>query len=333
MDFTFGLLLYNQEEYAIETLESIKFQIIHYGNDVNFNLIITDDASKDNSVKIVKKWLDVNNKLFKNILFNVNKVNKGTVWGQQFILDNNKTKYCKIIACDDVFGSHNLFEEFQNLRSKQIKSFICTELKGHSLKFHEDRLREFYINKKEVCKKHDHLKKMRRGCYIHTPSTIYISTMYELGECKKNNQQFRLFEDDPSWYAMLKNIDNLNVEFEEDIIVLYRISTQSISNNLDTNNIFYSELKQLWGIYYKETYGMEKIYFWFRLHDKLPKILRYDKYVDKLRRWKIKHLLRKDPNYKIFLEHIRKKIEQEQKFYNEILANTKEFLELIKNNP
>ena len=331
MDFTFGLLLYNQEEYAIETLESIKYQIIHYGNNVKCNLIINDDASKDNSVKIVKKWLEYNKKLFDNILFNVNKKNKGTVWGQQFIIDNNRTKYCKIIACDDVFSSHNLFEKYQNLHSKQIMSFICTELKGHTLMFNEDRIRQFYLNRKELSKKHNPLKKMRKGGYFHTPSTIYTYKMYELGKCQKTNQQFRLFEDDPTWYAMLKNIDNLNIVFEEDIIVLYRISDYSISNGIDMNNIFYSELKQLWTLYFKETFGMEKVYFWFRIHDKLPKFLRFDKYVDKLGKWKRKYLVKKDLSYENFLEHIKNRIEQEQNYYNKILANTKEFLEYTKN--
>ena len=49
MNFTFGLLLYNQEEFVIEALESIKYQIINYGNDINVSLIVNDDCSLDHS--------------------------------------------------------------------------------------------------------------------------------------------------------------------------------------------------------------------------------------------------------------------------------------------
>ena len=39
LSFTFGILAYNQEKEILETLESIRYQIEHYSDNENINLI------------------------------------------------------------------------------------------------------------------------------------------------------------------------------------------------------------------------------------------------------------------------------------------------------
>lgn len=39
-NFIFGVFCYNQENYIIENLESIKYQIVNHGKDINCSIVI-----------------------------------------------------------------------------------------------------------------------------------------------------------------------------------------------------------------------------------------------------------------------------------------------------
>ena len=54
---------------------------------MSFNIIITDDCSKDNTVLVVEKWLTINSYCFQNIEFIKNKNNKGTVYNYNYLTD------------------------------------------------------------------------------------------------------------------------------------------------------------------------------------------------------------------------------------------------------
>lgn len=63
--------LYNYSEYIIETLESVKNQLIS-----NINLIIVDDCSTDNSLLLVNGWFEKNKNYFNRFLILHNKTNQ-----------------------------------------------------------------------------------------------------------------------------------------------------------------------------------------------------------------------------------------------------------------
>lgn len=65
--FTFVILTYNQEQYVVEHLESIKYQIEHFGENIKIHFILADDASKDKTVYKVKSWIERNKNLNKFI--------------------------------------------------------------------------------------------------------------------------------------------------------------------------------------------------------------------------------------------------------------------------
>ena len=56
-EFTFTIVTFNQEKYVIELLESIKYQIETHGKEYKNHLIVCDDASKDDTVLLVTKWV------------------------------------------------------------------------------------------------------------------------------------------------------------------------------------------------------------------------------------------------------------------------------------
>ena len=57
-----AVIAYNSEKYILETLDSVKEQTYD-----NIELVISDDCSTDNTVKICRHWASQNAQRFSNI--------------------------------------------------------------------------------------------------------------------------------------------------------------------------------------------------------------------------------------------------------------------------
>ena len=261
--FIFGILTYNQEKYVLETLESIKYQKIHYGSDVNVSLVITDDASKDRSVAVMKEWLEKNKTYFDRIDLIANEKNKGTVANFKTILSKVSDEHLKIIAGDDLIGHKNVFVEYETLDDKKLKTYVRVELCEGKVYYREKFLIDFYYHKKYGTGRNYNIKTFRRGKYVHTPSTLYTKRLFVNAECEKNLDGYHLFEDDPMWYSMIKNEEELAIEFVQQGMILYRVHNQSVSNA--PNPIFAKDMKRLREQYLKDTKGLEHLYLAIRM--------------------------------------------------------------------
>lgn len=85
---------FNHSQFLAETLDSIANQTYS-----NIELIITDDGSKDNSVEIIKEWMEKNTIPCTLI---ANERNEGICKTFNKGLTKSKGKYFQVIACDDV---------------------------------------------------------------------------------------------------------------------------------------------------------------------------------------------------------------------------------------
>ena len=90
------MLCYNQARFAEECLEAIKAQ-----NYPNLELIVNDDASKDDSVAVVEQWLARNPAI--PHVFLRNKTNLGICRSLNNAMRQAKGKYISGIAADDVW--------------------------------------------------------------------------------------------------------------------------------------------------------------------------------------------------------------------------------------
>lgn len=321
-NFTFGILTYNQEKYILQTLESIKFQKIQYGADIDVSLIITDDASKDRTVEILRTWIAKNRELFDQIDLIANEKNKGTVANFCTILSKADKQGLKIIAGDDLIASRNLFEEYKNLDDKKLKTYFRIELCDGRIYYREKYLIEFYYHKLQERKREYNLKNFRRGRYLHTPSTLYTKQLFVNAECEKNLEGYHLFEDDPMWYSMIKNEKDLEIEFAEQGIVLYRMHNQSVSNV--PNPIFKKDLERLREQFFADTKRLEKMHLKLKmLTNAWPMYLNPSNYINKFMNMKRERVCKKDAGYQKFKEKIEQQIIEEQKFYDAIMENIK----------
>lgn len=322
--YVFGILAYNQEQYIIETLESIKYQKVHYGKDLEVSLLITDDASKDQTVAVAKEWIAKNREYFKNAEVIANETNQGIVPNFCKIVQmiDTEKEYLKIIAGDDLIAHTNVFAEYEDLHDRKLKTYFRLELCEGKISYREKYLIEFYYHMTHhQAGKPYHLKYFKRGRYLHTPSTIYTKQLFTDAECEKNLEGYRLYEDDPMWYSMIKNIDDLEIEFVPQGMVLYRMHNQSVSNA--PNPVFQKDKNRLREQYLAETKGMEKCYLLIRKWcTGLPMYLNLSLYIDKLINMRRKQACRKDPGYRKFKEAIDRQVLEEQKFYEEMMKNS-----------
>ena len=121
--FTFIVTCYNQADVIPYMLESIKYQIEKFGQGQEFQLIVTDDGSRDDSCLVISRWIQENQNLFaktdklfreENAGICVNYVDAlRRVEGERFVAVNG----------DDLLAPFNLFEITAKLDDHDM---ICT---------------------------------------------------------------------------------------------------------------------------------------------------------------------------------------------------------------
>ena len=121
------MLCYNQARFAVECLEAIKAQ-----DYPNLELIINDDASKDDSVAVIDQWLAKNPQI-PNVFLR-SKVNLGICRSLNNAMRQTKGKYISGIAADDVWLPGKLRNQVTLMES--LPSKVCL-VYGDSLQMDE----------------------------------------------------------------------------------------------------------------------------------------------------------------------------------------------------
>ena len=111
MDKKFSIIIpnYNKEDYVEETLNSIFNQTYK-----NYEVIVIDDASSDNSIEKIKKF-DVR-------LFHTNRKMAGGA--RNVGLDNATGDYILFLDSDDYFTTPTVLEELNNLIKDEDMIFL-----------------------------------------------------------------------------------------------------------------------------------------------------------------------------------------------------------------
>ncbi|MFR1750500.1 MAG: glycosyltransferase family A protein [Parabacteroides distasonis] len=92
-DLTLAICMYNAERYIEETLQCIMAQTMQ-----NFQLLIVNDCSTDNSMKVVKHFFENNPRQYELISF---KQNGGLCAGRRYIEEHATTRYLLFVDADD----------------------------------------------------------------------------------------------------------------------------------------------------------------------------------------------------------------------------------------
>lgn len=242
-EFTFGMLTYNQEDYVFEHLESIKYQIENFGKDVKVYFVLSDDASKDNTVKYVEDWIEAHKELFFGVTIVAKEKNEGIVPNYLMMLSNIHTQHYKILAGDDLYYKNNVFELVRKgdfLLTPMIcfdKQHIIYDKKRYNFK-------QLLLCQSKGCLKKYLAKRLKYSNCIDAPG-VFLNYKLIDDSLLQELKRYQWIEDVPMWNYFL-NKPKVNVELLKEPYVLYR-SEVGISNNKNhtVRNRFEADLKMI----------------------------------------------------------------------------------------
>lgn len=228
-DVTLVSLVYNQADVILEHLNSILFQKIKFINESKVQLIISDDASSDNTVDLVKSWIELNKSNFDSISLLISDKNQGTCKSFVKSIKLARGKHVKALAGDDVYLKNDLSKIFSMLDFHDI---VLTP----SLPFYENNLSNIselkFDKSKFAIKQYTSIgyKKIKKRLISapETPGAFFNRGVFTEGVLDFISR-FDLIEDRSFWISVLEENDLLNIGFQEEAYVGYRQHAASVS--------------------------------------------------------------------------------------------------------
>lgn len=245
------VITYNSAKYVLKTLESAKLQTYQ-----NIELIISDDGSKDDTIKFCQDWLKKNSSRFNRSEIIKAKVNKGIAANFNQGLHRSKGEWVKFIAGDDILLD-NCIEININFARNSEYSFFFSKMKYTK---ERQELENLFESGFELMKnKEKQLKILLKGNCLPAPTAfIRRSALIELNGF---DERFPMIEDYPCWINAAKN--NFKIETIDLTTIIYRVNDDGVSQN--SNNFNKKELyngisfKQSWYNFIQKTIIIEQL--------------------------------------------------------------------------
>jgi hypothetical protein len=225
--FTFLVITFNHEEYILEHLESIKYLIDNYGEHIDVSIVISDDASRDDTVALCQFWLDKNRGLFDNVEMLTRKINVGVCESVLDLVNLINTKYFKLTAGDDIYSCENLFRDFELIKDFEIVSGIPLNLVDGVV--YKSKFNVFNIfATKEIYSGSDYIEKLKRISFSFAPAMVYSYDAISNDEIKRFLGEFSVIEDFPLHIKMAEVFRPLRFFQSSLVYVYYRRTPGSI---------------------------------------------------------------------------------------------------------
>ena len=229
IDITFGIVCYNQEKLIVQSLSSIKNQIIKYGRNLNYQIIIADDASTDHTVDVVNEWLMKNGFLFTDIVKLYNEKNLGTAKNFVSLLRCISGDYHLVIAGDDLIADNDVVGLILRANENTIVHGVVIPFNDKGIIRDKvgicDRLTNKYLTKKEVYN--------LRGIRNFTPNGSIVSNSLYDEKVYEFIEEFDLLEDAARSMSVIENTTTLDMLFSDEVIILYRQSDNQVMSHVN----------------------------------------------------------------------------------------------------
>jgi len=232
------VLAYNHENYIIEHLESIKYLVITYGSEIDVDLIINDDYSKDKTCDLINKWIEFNSKLFREIKTKFNSKNIGTCASVNNMLSLVNAERFKLTAGDDVYSYENIFILTEHKHDFAIMTGQTLHLYGETLKV--DRMTTLLSTASQIVYQDSSLfHRFKHISSCNAPNSIYASECILHPHVRKFLTCFDVVEDWPIQIAIARFFPNRQLNLIDNVLVYYRRtsgSTYLVENNRFVND-------------------------------------------------------------------------------------------------
>lgn len=222
MLMTFIVCSYQQENMILQTLESIKNQVIKYSEDAGVQLIIADDGSRDNTYKIEKWWVEKYKDLFKDCVLLPSDKNRGINGNVIRTFDYIKGKYFHTIGGDDIISDHDLLSFLENEDVYVCSYLVFTNNRiSYNSKIYENQYLLYGLNIKIV-------KFFSNFIYPFTTQSLILKSELISKNVINEMIRYKFLEDRPEWYAIMKQ-SNINIGYKNVVNTLYRHSEKGIT--------------------------------------------------------------------------------------------------------
>lgn len=226
---------YNASKYIIQTLESV---IVQSFND--YEIIIVDDCSKDDTVLKIKNYLNNINANFNLI---VNEKNLGVAISRNKGISVAKGQFIAFLDSDDIWHKDKLDKQITFMRENDY-AFSYT----NQYSINEDNQIIRSTNKiKKVVK----YKTLLKRTYISTSSVVI--DINKIGKFSMPN--YRRGQDYATWLILLRDVNAYGLD---ERLLNYRVSRGSLSSNKLDN------LRQIYNIQ-REQEGINRIKIYINL--------------------------------------------------------------------
>jgi teichuronic acid biosynthesis glycosyltransferase TuaG len=213
---------YNCSKYIVKTIESVLYQSYQ-----NWEMIIVDDCSTDNSIEIIEKIIGDNPKTRLIKLMN----NVGSAQSRNAALEVASGRFIAFLDSDDIWHSDKLEKQVSFMLERKIPiSFTSYEL----------------IDENGVSKNHiiHSVEKLNQLDYLKNTIIGFSTSMIDT---KYTGRKFRFIDirtrqDTSLWIALLG--EGYVAYGMNNILVDYRVHSNSISSNK------YRAAKQVWNLYF-----------------------------------------------------------------------------------
>lgn len=212
--------VYNAEEYIDDAIQSVLSQTYS-----NWELILVDDCSTDNSVKIINKYLsDTRIKLL------MNKVNSGPAVARNKALDNASGDYITFLDSDDFWGKYKLEKQVLFM----VNNNIDFSYGNYNLYNKDDGVRKFINTARKL-----NYSNLLKGNQMKMSTVMLTKELISQTRFLNINHEDYLF-----FLEFLKRV-SLAFRYSDDSDTFYRIGQISISSNKLKSALW------TWKIYYK----------------------------------------------------------------------------------
>lgn len=217
---------YNCGKFIGETIESVLKQSYQ-----NWEMIIVDDCSEDNTKEIVEKYI----KKDKRIKYYLLDSNSGAAVARTMAMELSKGKYMAFLDSDDLWSTDKLERQICFMKTKDC-AFSCTSYE----KIDE---RGYTLNKVIKAISKTDYNRLLLDCPVGNSTVVY--NVEKMGKFKVPNIRKR--NDDALWLQMLKK--EKYIIGMQDVLMQYRIRQNSISSNklkvIKYHWILYREIEHL----------------------------------------------------------------------------------------
>jgi glycosyltransferase involved in cell wall biosynthesis len=217
-----GVMAYNQEKYARQTMDCILAQQCNY----TFEIVIGDDASTDGTRAILEEY----QKKYPHIIRLLPRgPNKGILRNFRAVMEACTGKYISFCHCDDFWHDPlKLEKQVSFLENNPEYGFIHTDADVYFQNKNKT-VPSFHASEGKSIPEGDVFKELLTGkFFIFTGSACYSK---EVVEKYVNFNEFEkadfLYEDLPTWLELAKNV---KFKYLSDSTMTYRQITNSHSN-------------------------------------------------------------------------------------------------------